>query len=181
MGLFNNTRQAGLLKTPGNIDPAKDINKHNPNAVDANSKKAFKQMADPNKVNTGITNDQTIVNYKGLADTGDVTSTLGGNYKYTQSGDVTSNGLLKNNVQVSFNGTLGDNLGTIKRLNRQNFFGAHGFRGKGWDTGLDEAGKKAFKEDNPFFMKGRSKYKVYDLENSSNNGKHDNNRTYTYK
>ena len=182
MALFNKS----TTNTPNKLfrtytgNPTNPVNKANPNANNKWTQKAFKQVENPEDVNTGVINDQSMVNYKGLNKEGKINATINGDRTYTHSGEVMSNARLKNNVQANFIGTLGENLKTIKKLNRDNWTGSHGFRGKGWDTGLDKAEKKEFKDENAFFVKGRSRHRRYDFENPQNNT-HDNNRTYTFK
>lgn len=175
MGLLTPKRGAYKFGVTPNNTPG------NPNMDNRATKRAFNKVADGSKVNTNVTYDQEMRNFKNLDQEGRVTNTIGGNDVYEGSGDVRSNATLKNNVNVSFDGTLGDNLKTINKLNRRNFTAAHGFRGKGWDTGMDKAEKKAFKSENPFYVKGRSRKQSYDFSNPGINGYQNNNTNYTYE
>jgi hypothetical protein len=83
----------------------------------------------------------------------------------------TTNAYLKNNVSVNMPGTIDEHEKMLKKLNRSNFTGSHGFRGRGWDTGLSDEAKALFKEENPFFKKGRVRTLDYDLTNASNPSK----------
>lgn len=80
----------------------------------------------------------------------------------------TTNAYLKNNVSVNMLGTIDEHEKMLKKLNRSNFAGSHGFRGSGWDTGLSDEAKALFKEENPFFKKGRVRTLDYDLTNINN-------------
>lgn len=80
----------------------------------------------------------------------------------------TTNAYLKNNVSVNMPGTIDEHEKMLKKLNRSNFTGSHGFRGRGWDTGLSDEAKALFKEENPFFEKGRVRTLDYDLTNINN-------------
>lgn len=80
----------------------------------------------------------------------------------------TTNAYLKNNVSVNIPGTIDEHEKMLKKLNRSNFTGSHGFRGSGWDTGLSDEAKALFKEENPFFKKGRVRTLDYDLTNINN-------------
>jgi uncharacterized protein YlxP (DUF503 family) len=82
--------------------------------------------------------------------------------EYVNQGVVTDADL-KNNTSVEFKGTIEEHEAMLRKLNRANFLGSHGFRGKGWDTGMTEEEKKAFKEDNKFFELGRERNVAYDL------------------
>tara|TARA_R110000796_G_scaffold185_7_gene754 strand:+ start:7836 stop:13556 length:5721 start_codon:yes stop_codon:yes gene_type:complete len=85
--------------------------------------------------------------------------------------ELTTDVNLKNNVSVNTPGTIDEHKKMLKKLNRSNFAGSHGFRGKGWDTGLNDEAKAQFKEDTPFFKKGRVRTLDYDLTNASNPSK----------
>ncbi len=83
---------------------------------------------------------------------------------YKQEGKVTTNAHLKNNVDVNFQGTIADKEKMLKKLNRSNFTGSHGFRGKGWDANMSAEEKAQFKKENPFFEKGRKREVDYYLD-----------------
>ena len=72
---------------------------------------------------------------------------------------------LKNATDVKFEGTIEDKEKLLRKLNRQNFFGARGFRGKGWKAGLSDEEIQEFKEENPFYKKDRVREVSYDLTN----------------
>ena len=175
MGLL--TPRKGIYKSEGNPNNQQT----NPNLQNRATKKAFSKVADGSRVNTNVTYDQEMRNFKNLDQEGRVTNTISGNEIFENTGDVRSNATLKNNVDVSFDGTLGDNVKTINKINRGNFTGAHGFRGKGWDNNMSKEEKKSFKEENPFYVKGRSRKQSYDFSNPSNNGRQNNNTNYQYK
>lgn len=176
MGLLKPTK--GIYRNTVNTD---DPNKYsNPNLDNKLTKKAFRQTMDPNAVNTGVTYDHSIVNYTGTDGPGTTTATIGNDMVFDKSGTITSNAMLKNNVKVMLNGTLGDNLPLLRKLNRRNWMGSHGFRGKGWDNGMTEEEKAAFKEANPIYVKGRTRQQYYNFQDPSSAGSVNNNTNYTY-
>ena len=78
---------------------------------------------------------------------------------------VISNVKLKNAVDVKFEGTIEEEEKMLKKLNRRNFLGSRGFRGRGWKTGLSDEEIREFKEENPFYKKDRTREVSYDLTN----------------
>jgi len=140
-------------------------------------------------------NRRELVSFDNKSNKGEVIGTLGDRadtWKYANEGKVTTSGLTKNNVLVSMNGTPESNAKRIKKVNRLNWLGANGFRGKGWSNGMNSDEKSAFRKSNPIYMKGRSRRKVYEYDNTNYVGvdAHDisrkadgsinNNTSYTY-
>jgi hypothetical protein len=129
-------------------------------------------------------NPLSVINYTGPSNEGVVSRQLPDEWYNTGKTDPTGNPImertefidvgpttdayLKNNVSVNMPGTIDEHEKMLKKLNRSNFTGSHGFRGRGWDTGLSDEAKALFKEENPFFEKGRVRTLDYDLTNINN-------------
>jgi len=135
---------------------------------------------------TTVTTEDTIVDYAGGSDTGKlIGSTVGetklkvddeGNASYVprtfkeEDRGINTTANLNNDVDVKFDGSIEDHEKMLKKLNRANFGGSHGFRGKNWQSqvtqnegeSLEDATAR-YKADNKFFEAGRNREVEYDL------------------
>ena len=102
------------------------------------------------------------IQYTGPSNEGKVLQTGDSDEFFIKPGTI-SDVDLNNATSVKFKGNIEGREKMLKKLNRQNFLGARGFRGSGWKTGLNDAEIQEFKDDNPFFKKGRVKEIDYDL------------------
>ena len=100
------------------------------------------------------------------------------NEYFTNQGTV-SDVNLKNNTAVEFKGNIEDHKKMLKKLNRANFMGSHGFRGKNWKNDVQpyegqtkEEAIAEYKEENPFFERGRKRVLEYDLNPGNNKSAH---------
>jgi hypothetical protein len=73
---------------------------------------------------------------------------------------------LINGVNLLMSGDLNGREKMLKKVNRNNFLGYHGFRGKDWKNGMSKEEIDNFKKENPFFEKGRKRIINYDLRNN---------------
>jgi hypothetical protein len=102
--------------------------------------------------------------YEGVSNKGEILDSLKHDEHFIDP-KVISDVDLKNAVDVKFEGTIEDKKKMLRKLNRQNFWGSRGFRGKGWKSGLSDEEIAEFKEDNPFYKKDRVRELRYDLTN----------------
>jgi len=106
------------------------------------------------------------IQFQGQSDKGDIKHQLTSDRHYEDPHTWTYADL-KNATEVKFQGNIEEKKDFLKKLNRQNFWGARGFRGKGWKTGLTDEEVKQFKEEQPFFQRGRTRDVSYNLLNQA--------------
>lgn len=147
--------QAGVSVTED--PPEKLVRGFNPNAG-----------VDNNFIESFVTNVTTPgaggnwIQYQDQSDEGEIKHQLPSDRHYIDPHTWT-HADLKNATRVKFQGNIGEKENLLRKLNRQNFWGAHGFRGKGWKTGLTDEEIKQFKEEQPFFQPGRVRDVEYNL------------------
>jgi len=130
-------------------------------------------ITNPNKANknravkdytTTVTTDKEVLQFKGDSVDPTTGATItAADQAFKNSGNINTLAQLNNDVSVDFDGTLEEKEAMLKDLNRGNFAGSKGFRGRGWRDQIPEADRAQFKKDNPFYKKGRSRHLDYDL------------------
>jgi hypothetical protein len=130
----------------------------NPNAgVDERFIKSFKtQVIEPG---VGYTRN---IHYDGPSNEGEVLQTGNYNEHFLNPGTISTVNL-NNATSINFDGNIEGKEKMLRKLNRQNFTGSHGFRGRGWKNGLSDVEIQEFKDENPFYKKDRVREVNYDL------------------
>lgn len=167
----------------GNSVPTQDNWAHQANIENnpnANAKGRFL-----NDFSTHQVNQFDVVDYNNTDTTGTLKQKTDGIWKSKPNGEkeldyyknqgTYTNANLKNGVSVEFEGTVNDNKKMLRKMNRDNWGGAHGFRGKGWKDDVvrnegqsQRAAVKEARADDKFFERGRKRTVKHDLVDYNN-------------